>query len=111
MKIYTLKKKWFRITLVVSALFMFVGYALYYSGSATTIDLTNLTFDIILNEIGNFTPIGIMFIGITILLLIPVGRVVILIFHHLSEKDYPLTIISLIVLTFILIGIVFNIKG
>ena len=101
---------YFRITLFISATFMFLGYILYYSGPATSIDLENLTFSIILGEISKFSPVGIMFIGIIILLLIPVGRVVILIFHHLSEKDMALTVISMIVLCFIFIGIIFDIK-
>lgn len=102
---------YFRITLIISAAFMLIGYVLYYSGPATTIDLEHLTFQIILDQIGSLTPIGIMFIGIIVLLLIPVGRVIILIFHHLSEHDYALTLISMLVLIFILIGVIFDIGG
>ena len=103
--------RYYRITLFFSALFMAIGIILFAINPPTDpsfFDNINTTF--ILQEITNLSSAGFMFIGIIILLLIPFVQVVIFLIHYLIEKDYPLTIVASIVIFFMLIGIIFDIK-
>lgn len=103
---------YFRVTLFLSAIFMFVGIFMYAFdlGTPPNFDFTKLPLSgaSIVSEMMNFTSVGLMFIGITILLLIPLGRVVILILHYLENNDIKMAAIATLVLIFMLVGIIFN---
>ena len=103
---------YFRVTLLLSAVFLFAGFIIYVfnNGPTTNFDFTQLPLkgSDIFSEMIKFNSVGLMFIGIAILLLIPLGRVVILILHYLENKDLKMALIATLVLTFMLIGIIFN---
>jgi len=102
---------YFRITLVVSALLMLIGI-LQYSLEKKSFDFSTILSSpqLIFQEMTKFSPVGFMFIGIVILLLIPLGRVTILLIFYGYNSDYKLMVVSGIVLIFMLIGIIFNIS-
>lgn len=99
---------YFRITLFFSGLLMFIGLISYVLHPELSFDITTMTTTTIAQEITTFTPVGILFIGIIILVLIPLGRVVILLFYYFSHSDYRLMLCSAIVLIFMLTGMIFN---
>lgn len=100
---------YFRVTLFFSAVFMFAGFFLYVL-NPTSFDFSSPPLDpnLIFAQMTSFTSVGLMFIGVAILLLIPLGRVVILIFHYMENKDVRMGLIAVLVLIFMLIGILFN---
>ncbi len=100
---------YFRITLLISGLLMLVGIVLF-ARHPYAFDFTAITTRVILQEINKLSSVGIMLLGITILLLIPLGRVVILMTYYLSNSDYRMSMVSFTVLIFMLLGMIFNIK-
>lgn len=102
---------YFRITLFVSAILMAIGIFLY-SSSKQTFKFSQISSSpqLIFQEMTSLSPVGLMFIGIVILLLIPLGRVAILLIFYGYNSDYKHMIVSGIVLTFMLVGIIFNIS-
>ncbi len=102
---------YFRITLLISALLMLLGIILYsYERESFNFSLVSSNPQLILQEMTKLSPIGLMFIGIVILLLIPLGRVTILLIFYGYISDYKLMIVSGIVLIFMLVGIIFNLS-
>lgn len=111
LKFEQLVSVYFRVTLFISGIFMFLGFILFSLKPETTFSFTSITITTIMNEVMALTPIGYLFIGITILLLTPMGRVLMLFFYYLMNDDHRLMICSGIVFIFMLIGMIFNIKG
>ena len=101
---------YFRISLLMSGLLMLTGLIMFILNPETSFDFININISTIAQEITTLTSVGLMFSGIVILLLIPLGRVIILLFYYLMNNDYRLMICSAIVLVFMLIGIIFNVK-
>jgi uncharacterized membrane protein len=101
---------YFRVSLFMSALCMMIGFILYSTETNTALDFSKMNVELIQGQIASFSPVGFMFLGLLLLLLIPFGRVIILLLHFLSKQDYLLMSVSLTVLLFMLIGIIFNVK-
>ncbi|MFW9930068.1 MAG: DUF1634 domain-containing protein [Candidatus Thorarchaeota archaeon] len=93
-----------RIGVIFSGFFMLLGMIL--AGlQGSTVDIENLSLNIIIENILQITPIGLIFIGIIILLLTPVMRVAISIILYIYIKDKKFAVVTSIVLLFMLIGI------
>ena len=97
---------YFRVTLLVSGIFMLVGIVQFVLNPYT---LPSITAQALFQEMTSFTPLGFMVLGITILLLIPFGRVVLLMIYYFSNSDYRMSMVSFTVMVFMLIGMIFNI--
>jgi uncharacterized membrane protein len=97
------------ISLIISSLSMSFGFFLYILDPypITTDDLTII---LILNEIINLSSEGILFFGIIILLLSPVGGVLLSIVYYIKIKDKDFILISIIVFCSMIFGITFNVK-
>lgn len=100
-----------KISLALSAITMLIGLLLYVANPPTqTFDPSKMDLATILKEIMQLTPEGILYIGVIVLLLSPVGGIVMSIFYYGYMKDTKLLAISVIVLFFMIIGVVFKIS-
>ena len=99
------------ITLILSSITMIIGLILYsinpppHPFDPSTMDLAT-----IISEITQLSPEGILYIGVVLLLLSPVGGIVMSIFYYSYMKDSKLTLISIFVLIMMVIGVVFKIS-
>ena len=95
---------YFRVTLLVSGIFMLVGIVQFVLNPST---LPSITAQALFKEMTSFTPLGFMLLGITILLLIPFGRVVLLMIYYFSNSDYRMSMVSFTVMVLMLICMIF----
>ena len=97
-------------TLILSSITMVIGLILYNLHPPTeSFHPSEMDLVTILNQVAQITPEGILYLGVIILLLSPVGGVFISIFYYGYMKDRKLTIVSIIVLFLMVIGVVFKI--
>lgn len=97
-------------TLILSSITMVIGLILYSLHPPTApFDPSQMDLATILSQVAQTTPEGVLYLGVIILLLSPVGGVVMSIFYYGYMKDRKLTIVSIIVLFLMVIGVVFKI--
>lgn len=95
--------------MILSSVLMTLGY-LFYSLNPQPIDTAKFTTFKIVKEILMLSPEGILFIGIAILLLSPIGGVLMLMGYFLSIRDQKFSLIAILVLIFMITGLLLQVK-
>ena len=99
--------KFLQICIGISGILIFLGMILSIL-EEITFNMNDFSNELILENMISFSPIGLIFLGIFILIFSPVVRVILTIFLYIYLKDRKMGIISIFVFVFMMTGIFFG---
>ena len=97
------------VGVIISGLLMLFGFLLVII-THSQYDFSNVTLGWVFSQFFQFTPIGILYMGILILLLTPVARVFISIILYIGIKDWKYVLFTTLVFIFMFLGVILGVK-